>query len=126
MPPLRPHPLPEPLPGVADAVDAGEQLGHQRLLDGAMAEVGVDGLRDGRRVVDQDPLERAQVLDALLVGRVGLGEIRPALEGEDALGLVLGRVDASELSRLGHRGTPFEWIRRNTRAARGAEASPIV
>jgi hypothetical protein len=38
---LRPHPLLQPLPRVADAVDAGEQLRHERLFDRAVAEVGV-------------------------------------------------------------------------------------
>ena len=99
---LRLHPLAQLLARVADAVDAGEELDHHRLLDGAVAEVGVDRVGDRVGVVDQDALELVQVLAALLEGRVRMAQIRLALQREDALRLVLDRVDPPELCGLGH------------------------
>src|SRR5438876_394831 len=102
VPPLRAHPFPEALPRVAKAVDAREELRDHRLLERAVPEIGADRLGDGGRVVDQDALELGEVRAALLVARVWMSQVRLALEGEDALRLVLRDVDPPKLCRLGH------------------------
>jgi len=78
---------------VADAVDRSEDLEQLRLLGAAAAEVGVDGIRDGVDVVDQDALELLQRLEALLVAGIRVAQVRRALQREDALRFVLDDVE---------------------------------
>ena len=106
--PLRAHPLAELATGVADAVDAREQLEHQRLLHRPMTEVRVDRLGDRVGVLDEDAVELAQVLPALGEARVGVPEIRLPLQLEDALRLVVGGLDPAELGGLGHGFLPWD------------------
>src|SRR5262249_34414518 len=100
---LRPHPLAKPLPHVADAVDAREELRHHRFLGGAEAEAGVDRLVECGHIVDQDALELPEILLTLLVARVGVSRVRLALQLEDALRLVVRDLDLPKLCRLCHR-----------------------
>ena len=101
---LRLHPLRELLLGGADAVDAVEELEQLRLLGGAVAEVGVDGVGDRVGVVDQDALDGVEIGPPLLDARVGMPEIRRALQVEDAVRFILDDFQVTELCGLGHGG----------------------
>jgi hypothetical protein len=52
--------------------------------------------------LEQDALQLGEVFLALGQAGVGVAQVRRALQREDALGLVLDDVDATELSSLSH------------------------
>jgi hypothetical protein len=83
--PHRPHPAPEMLDRVADAVEDDEELGEQRLESRAIAVVAIDGLDQRLLVLLEHARERLEVRDALPVARVRVGEIGLALARQSLL-----------------------------------------
>jgi hypothetical protein len=69
-----------------------------------MAEVLLNRLDDGGRVVYEDALEGGESLLALFEARVRVTKVRLPLKLEHALRLVLDDLDPAELSGLSHNG----------------------
>ena len=105
MPTTRPHPATEPFAHIADVLDAGHDLGDQRLAGGPGREVRVEGLCNRFPVVQQQDLQRLQLSQSFLqrghrVGRVGL-----PLAGEQLIELpkrgVTGKIGGGLVRHVG-------------------------